>query len=415
MSTQWSWILGLLAFVLVVGEARAQETAPLPSPLALETALRVAREHRAEIEASRAQAQAAEQGPGIVYPLDDPALLPSIDHLPLRMRGVDVSVTVEQQFPLSRVRRFRRESAVATRDRARSGVARTLLDIELDAATAFFMLWERREMARIVAAQLELSRELVVAANARYAAATGAQAEVLRAEIEVSRLEMQQRVLASEIDATEAMLRATLGYPPEMTIPELASWTPPAAPRSPSESIAAAQERRPELAAGQAEIRGAEADIRAMRSMYAPMAMLRTGPAYTMFAGPGAMLMFGITMPRRNRVRAQVREAEAMASMARADLAAMRRMIEGEAASAEARVRAASARVASLRDEVVPRAEQAVSPTLASYAAGQLPLVSVVEAARALWSVQGELITAQMQLGVAWARLRRATGEGARP
>ena len=78
-------------------------------------------------------------------------------------------------------------------------------------------------------------------------------------------------------------------------------------------------------------------------------------------------------------------------------------------------MRAASARVASLRDEVVPRAEQAVSPTLASYAAGQLPLVSVVEAARALWSVQGELITAQMQHGVAWARLRRATGEGARP
>lgn len=400
----------VLALLLLVGEARAEENPPLPSPLSLETVLRVAREHRAEIVASQAQAQAAEQGPGIVYPLDDPALLPSIDHLPFRMLGVDASITVEQRFPISRLRRYRRESAAAARDRVRTGIARSILDIELDAATGYFMLWERREMARIITAQLGLSRELVVAANARYSAATGPQADVLRAEIEVSRLEMQQRVLASEIDAAESMLRATLGLPPDMTIPDLASWTPPAVPRSASEAIAAAGDRRPELAAGEAEIRGAEADIRAMRSMYAPMAMLRTGPAYSMFSGPGAMLMFGISLPRRNRVRAQVREAEAMASMARADLAAMQRMIEGEAASAHALVRAAGARVASLRDEVVPRAEQAVSPTLAGYAAGQLPLVSVVEAARALWTVQAELIAAQMQLGIAWARLRRATG-----
>jgi len=408
------WI-ALLLVLCFVGEARAQEAVALPSPLSVETALQVARERRAEISVSRAQAQAAEQGPAIVYPLEDPSLLPSIDHLPFRMLGADVSVSVEQRFPLSRLRRYRREAATATSDRARTAIARTGLDVELDAALAFFMLWERRAMARIVDQQLELSRDLVVAANARYGAGNGAQADVLRAEIEVSRLEMQRRVLDSEIAADEAMLRAVLGCPQDTIVPALASWTPPAAPPSPSAAVAAAHEQRPELAAGQAEIRGTEAEVRAMRSMYVPMAMLRTGAAYTMFGGPGAMLMFGITLPRRNRVRAQVREAEAMTAMARADLAAMQRMIEGEAASARALVLAADARVAALRDEVVPRSRQAIGPSLAGYAAGQLPLVSVVEAARALWAVEGELITAQMQLGVAWARLRRATGGAVRP
>lgn len=408
-------IASVIALQLLAGESLAQEAAPLPSPLSLETALHVARERRAEITAARAGAQAAEQGPAIVYPLEDPALLPSIDHLPVLTPGVNASVSVEQRFPLSRLRRYRRDAATAVRDRTRTEIARTSLDIELDAATAFFILWERREMARIVDEQLELSRELAVAANARYGAATGTQSDVLRAEIEVSRLEMQRRVLDSEIDAAEAMLRATLGCPPETAVPALASWAAPAALSSATTAIATAYEHRPELAAGQADIRGAEADVRAMRSMYVPMAMLRTGAATTMVGGPGVMLMFGITLPRRNRVRAQVREAEAMTAMARSELAAMQRMIEGEVASAQALVLAANTRVTALRDEVVPRAERTVAPTLASYAAGQLPLVSVVEAVRALWTVQAELISAQMELGIAWARLRRVTGKETGP
>jgi len=402
----------LLAGSLFTGLAQASEPPGLPEPLELDAALAVAREHRAEIMAFRARARAAGQEPGIVYPLEDPMIAPTINHLPFRLHGIDASVMVEQRFPLSRLRRHRRDAARATSDRVFAGVSQVTLDVELAAAAAFFMLWERREMARIVGQQLELSRELIAAAEARYAAAMGAQADVLRAELEVSRLEMQRRVLDAEIAAAEAMLRATLGCPPEMSVPELATWSAPAPAPSSATVVAAAYEGRPELTGGRAEIRAAEADVQAMRSMYRPMAMLRVGPAYTMTGGMGAMVMFGVSMPRRHRVRAQVQQAEAMEAMARSDLAAMRRMIEGEAANAHALVRAANIRVSALRDEVVPRAEQAISPTIAGYAAGQLPLVSVIEVVRALWMVQAELVAAQMELGVAWADLRRATGEG---
>ena len=42
--------------------------------------------------------------------------------------------------------------------------------------------------------------------------------------------------------------------------------------------------------------------------------------------------------------------------------------------------------------------------------AGQLPLVSVIEAVQALWLVQADLIAADTELGLAWARLGRAIG-----
>jgi len=105
-----------------------------------------------------------------------------------------------------------------------------------------------------------------------------------------------------------------------------------------------------------------------MQAMYAPMAMIRTGPAYTMAEGKGWMVMVGISIPLwRGKLRAGVAEADAMVDMATADLEAMRRMAEGQARGARERVAAARARFVALRDDIVPRAEQAIAPTLASY------------------------------------------------
>jgi len=90
-------------------------------------------------------------------------------------------------------------------------------------------------------------------------------------------------------------------------------------------------------------------------------------------------------------------------------------MVEGRARGARERVAAARERCVALRDDIVPRAEQAIAPTLAAYSAGQVPLVSVVEAAQALWSSRKELVMARTELGVAWARLRRASNEEIAP
>lgn len=149
-----------------------------------------------------------------------------------------------------------------------------------------------------------------------------------------------------------------------------------------------------------------------MRSMYAPMAMVRTGPAYTMEAGSGWMVMIGLSIPLwRGKLRAGVAEATAMVDMANADLDAMQRMVEGQVRGAREAVVAARVRYLALRDDIVPKAEQAIAPTLAAYSSGQVPLVSVVEAAQALWSSERELVMARAELGLAWARLRRASGE----
>jgi outer membrane protein TolC len=405
----------LLASMSAVASDRAHaQGAPVVSaPLRLEQVLSIAHERRAEIVAAKARARALAQRPAIVAALDEPMVFPSLDHVPFMLDGADVSLTVEQRFPLSGVLGNRERAAQADSRRSRAEADKVALDVELDAASAFLMLQERRQMAAILTEQRALAEQFVRAATARYAAGTGTQAEALRAEIEISRLDGAQRSIAAEMRSAEVMLNASLGLAAlQAPVPELDSSISATDPPSAEAVLEAALLGRPELKVGRAELDRAHAEVDVMRSMYAPMAMVRTGPAYTMTEGWGWMLMVGVSVPIwRDRLRAGVAEAEAMVSMAAADLVAMRRMVAGEALSLREQVVGARERYLVLRDEVIPRARQAIDPTLAGYSSGQLPLVSVLEAAQSLWASQGELASAQFDLGLAWARLRRAMAD----
>jgi len=399
--------------IVASANAHADDQVALPAPLGVGDVVRLARARRAEVVAARARASAAAERPAITSALDDPQVFSSLDHVPFMGGGADASLTIEQSFPLSGIRGHRRHVAEADARRAVAEIDRAGLDVELDAAAAFWMLAETRDAAKIIDEQHALADQMVAAATTRYSTNTGAQADVLRAQLEVARLDGERRALVAETRAAEAMLNASLARAIEAPIPELEATIPDDVPPLAAQVASAASDARPELRVGRAEITRSEAEVSVMESMYTPMAMVRTGPSYTMADGTGWMVMVGVTIPLwRGKLHAGVAEARSMADMARADLEAMRRMVSGQAAASRERVVAALERYRALRDSIVPRARQAITPTLAAYAANQMPLVSTLEAAQALWSAQRDLVMARAQLGRAWAQLRRATGEG---
>lgn len=401
---------GLLLTLAFSLPAMAQTEPAGSAPLSLADVLRRATERRAEIEAARARTRAGEARPTLVSALEDAMLSPSLDHLPFMLGGADVSFTIEQRIPLSGIRGHRRASALADLERLRADASRTTLDVGIQAANAFLMLQERRRTAALVTEQIAFARDVVNAANARYASGTAPQSDVLRAEVEVARLEAFAKALVGDVRGAEAMLNTSLAQDADLPVPALAPLVfPQPLPSWPA--IKTALTSRPELAAGRAEIARADADVQVMRDMFRPMATIRTGPAYTMAEGRGWMAMVGVSLPIwRNKLRAGVAEAQAMRAMSEADLQAMTRMIEGDAAVAVSQLQAARDRQAALTSDVLPRARMVIEPAVAGYASGQLPLVSVIEAVQALWLVQSELIAADTALGLAWARLGRAIG-----
>lgn len=418
MRTSYGFRMACAAAALAVTvPASAQERAPLPAPLSLGEAIAIAVDRRDEIVAARAAVRAGEARPAIVSALDDPMVMPALQHLPFSLMGADVNVTVEQRFPLSRIRDHRRDAAMADVDRLRARAAGTGLDVGFEAAGAWLVLQERRRTAALVAEQIAFARDVVSAASARYAGGTAPQSDVLRAEVEVARLDALARALVAEVRGAEAALNAALARDTDLPVPEL---TPLAfaQPLPDWTAIRDALPQRPELAAARATIARTDAEVRVMRDMYRPMATVRTGPAYSMMTGSGWMAMVGVSLPIwRGRLRAGVAEAVAMRTMSEADLRAMTRMIEGQAAVAHRQVESSRERRAAIVSDVLPRARLAIEPAAAGYAAGQLPLVSVIEAVQALWLVQADLIAADTELGFARVRLGRAIGtyEGVQP
>ena len=93
----------------------------------------------------------------------------------------------------------------------------------IEAANAYWMLQERRRTDALVNEQIAFARDVVSAANARYASGTAPQSDVLRAEVEVARLEALARALVGEVRAAEAMLNTSLALDVETPVPPLAT------------------------------------------------------------------------------------------------------------------------------------------------------------------------------------------------
>lgn len=391
--------------------APARDLPAATEALHLDAVVREARSRRREISAATARARAAAEVPARVDVLPDPMVMASIDHLPTMLHGVDYSFMVEQQFPLSGTLGARARAARAEATALRMDIHRVGLDVETEAALAFAMVGEAQAMLAVTGEQLGLSRTVVELTRARLAGADASAADVVRAEVDVQQLVADIDALDAEIEGAGAMLRAATGRPPASQVPACDLSSPEGTPLPAARLVERALARRPELGVMRARTAAARADVEVMESMYAPMAVARLGAAYTMADGPGLMTAFGISVPLwRGSLDAGVTEAEQMVRMAGADVDAMAQMIRGEVGAARARVIGLQARRAALDTKVLPLARTSIDLSLTGYAGGQLPLVSVVDAARALREVRMQLVQVRVQLLVAWIRLGRAAG-----
>jgi outer membrane protein, heavy metal efflux system len=411
---QLPFLLVLLTAALMASPAAAQ-TGPAPGEasmgMTMSDVLAHARENRQEIAALEAQADAVSRRQDIVAALEQPMLTFTVDHLPLGLHGVDANLMVSQSFPLSAERRHRRDQAYWQWRQAQARTVQAELGILEEAAMSFLMLWEREQSAEILDRQVDLASQLVAVTTARYASGVGSQADVLRAETELVRLEAGRQALQAQIQAARAMLNMSLGRQADAPLGPALHEPPEGPPPDLATVRRVALETRPELVMGDAEIEAARADLEVMRSMYWPMAMVGAGPAYTMADGWGVMAMVGLNLPlQRRSLRAGVSQAQAMELMARADRRAMEIMVDGAAAAAREEVVAARIFLTALDEEVLPRARQSVDAALASYGAGQGSFVTVIEAVASLFALENETLRARLSLSAAWIRLYQAMG-----
>jgi outer membrane protein TolC len=328
--------------------------------------------------------------------------------------GMD-QVQVMQMLPFPG--KLRLAGAVAS-EQAGAQQARAA-DVEWDAraraAMAYYEIWEMDRSLTVADRTLRLLRDLRETANTMYAVGEGPQADVLRAHVELARMEEEITRMRVERTSAEARLNALLDRPAEAPI---VSTVLPAFPESLpplNELIAEAEARRPMIRAGEGELRAAEAGVRLARREIWPD--LELGVQYgqrPMDEGTDRMLsvMVGFSVPvfAGRRQLPMRREAEAMRLMAASDLAEMRAETRGRVAELYGAVQR-SRRLGELyRGTILPQAQAAVASALSSYRVGGIDFMTLLDNQMTVNRYRQDLYTLDAEQGRSLAELEMLLG-----
>lgn len=309
-------------------------------------------------------------------------------------------------------------ATAAMRARADAGTARArdaAWEARADAAMAFY---ERYQAAGSVVLTQETRRLLDDAADiarAMYRVGNGRQADVLRAQVEVAR--MDEEIVRMTVMAEVAQARLAVAAD---TLPEVFAGAPqlPVFPDS-LPALADLERRalasRPMLAAGNADVRAAAADaLLAHRELWPDLQLGLQYGQRSMSMGVDRMgsLMIGASLPvfARSRQMRMREETAAMQQMAEAELTAMRAETRGRLASAYTTLTSTRRLRTLYRTTVLPQAEATSASALAAYRTGAVDFMTVIDNQMSVNRYRQELLQLDATEGRTWAELEMLVG-----
>jgi outer membrane protein TolC len=370
-------------------------------------------EAQAAIRVARARSpQAAAYPPPVLsvgYTNDGWA--PSLGSQPM----TTLAFTGSQSLPYPGTRGLRRDIADSQADDAETRLARVRRSLTASVGRAFAGLVEVRELTAVLNEQLEVLRDIEGVARARYVSGQGGQQDVLRAQVELTRMEQRLVERAGEETARLAELNQLLDRPagsPLATAGEclmLRSLTEPL-----GQAIERLSAENPELHSARLAIRREESTAALASKALKPELTVQAGymnrggldPMWQ--AGVGVAIPFG-----KGRHEGALAEGRARRDGAarRAESLALALRFRTEERYAQTRTLERSANL--IENGIIPQGRLAVEAALASYRVGRAPFLSVLEALVTLASDQASLVRTIAAHARARASLEEASLESA--
>ena len=391
MTRKETWIFIALGLAMRASQEAQTLRATRPDPV-LEALVARAEAASPELDGARAAVEAAKQRIAPAKALPDPSVWVSYQndgtHITLGERDMTfLGATYSQPLPWpGKLRLAGEEAELRAREVEASALGRTRLALDARVATAYTAY-------RLALAQLEVAgekagiwRDVEAVARARYGAGLGVQQDVLRAQAELLRIDETRADLEGEITGRRAELNRLIGSPADAPIP---SGTPlDLGPEAPSLEalLVSIRDRSPELSAVVLAASAARSRVEIARKDLKPDFTASAGPMYRGGLDPMWQAGIGITLPlfSGSRQRPRIAAAEADVRSEEARRAALDRDLETATRSRYARL-AASLEIAKLYGAgLLPVDRLAVESALASYRAGKVPFVSVLDAVSTL-------------------------------
>jgi outer membrane protein TolC len=328
--------------------------------------------------------------------------------------GMETDYYVQQMIPLFGKKSLMGEAARANADMVAQQAAGLERELIADVKRAYAMLYAAQRRRDVNTENQRLLGQIVESARGKYSVGIASQSDVLKAQVELVRLENENSSIEEELRSAEAMIDALRAAPPSGRFPRLADIDV----RAPSGTLEELQRRawdhRPEVLAMQYEIAMNQAEASAWRRELLPDLMLE-GRYMQMKEGKdmwGAMV--GITIPfapwASGKYGGKAEESELNIRSSELSLANMKNMAAGEVRDALSRTRSRFEQVRRYREAILPQAEQTLQSTLVAYQTDRTDFLSLLDSYRMIQMFRMEYHMLVADYLTAFASLERAVG-----
>ncbi|MBM3237604.1 TolC family protein [Candidatus Poribacteria bacterium] len=343
---------------------------------------------------------------------------------------------ISQMFPFPGKRGLREKIAEKSAEQAWEFYKAKELEIINKVKLIFYDLFMAHKSIQINQENVELSRYFLKVAETRYAIGQASQQDVLKAQVELSRLLNEEVTLRGELETVQAQLnillnrapQAPLGMPEDFTIPPVIkneaieensssflfdqTFSFPKRKSLVEEFQQLALKNRPELNMTESAIEQGKAMRALAKRNYFPdiMGMIERMPEQKGSGSWDVMLTINIPLFFRDKYDSAVKEAEASIKASEASYETVRNQVLFEVKDLLVKVQTAERLENLYRTTLIPQAEQSLKAAEVGYESGRVDFLSLIESQRALQDFRLDYYRAFTNLAKTIAQLERAVG-----
>jgi outer membrane protein TolC len=411
-----------VALVLVMffsgGLSRAQDTDPvLRNRLVLPDLIQEALVRNPELVAARKQWEVATNRITQARSLDDPILSVQLWNVPQPFKATQADNTIfglSQNLPFPGKLALKGDVASRSAEMTEQSVRAKERELVARLKQAYYDLFLAQKAVQIHHEQVELLRQFVAIANAKFRGGMGSQADVLKAQVELSLLLQHLPVLEQRRKTAEAMLNTVLDRDPASPLGMAQEPAQLPLEESVENLHRLALNDRPELKAAELDVQRSEQSRALAQRQYYPdfNVAFQRFQNYQANDGFGAYVAMSIPFAfwTKSKYDAGVQEAEAAVSVAQAQQHTLENLTRFQINDLLAKLRATDQVATLYRTTILPQAEQSLESARAGYRAGKGGFLDLIDTQRAWRGFQLEYFKALVDRQHRLAELEQVVG-----
>src|SRR5437660_176334 len=257
----------------------------------------------------------------------------------------------------------------------------------------------------------ELLSQVQEATEARYRVGQGNQQDVLKAQLQHTKILQEVAHHHQEEGLLEAQIKQLLGRPQESPDIGAETLTVRRLPYSAAELLQKAREQNPDVHSKQASMRQQETQVELARKNFRPDFNVQYNYEHTgSQTRDYYMATYGIRLPNRGRQKAELAEAQENQERARKELDAETQRVLSEVQQQYVRAKTSEERLKSYSDGLVPQSEATFQSALSAYQSNKQDFESLLSSFLDVLNLDLEYRNELVDHESALAELERMTG-----